>query len=136
MTVTTHLTRAKTAAAGALLAAGLLVAAAPGATAATPAAPTTVHSPTVAYDAYTVAPYTAVNLRSGPGTGYRWMSTLQFGHTYTAYCWVYGEMVVDNGYRNNIWIYTFGGTDVGYGYASAVYLRGDERAGLPASAQC
>ncbi|WP_317446820.1 SH3 domain-containing protein [Streptomyces collinus] len=85
---------------------------------------------------YTVVPYTAVNLRYGPGSGYQWMSTLQFGHTYTAYCWVYGEMVVDNGYRNNIWIYTYGGRGVGVGYASAVYLRGDERAGLPASAQC
>ncbi|WP_458248350.1 SH3 domain-containing protein [Streptomyces sp. MAI_2237] len=121
------------AAAGVLLTAGLLVAAAPAASAATPAAPTTVRSPAAAY---TVAPYTALNLRSGPGTGYRSMSTLQPGHTYTAYCWVYGETVVDNGYRNNIWIYTFGGTDIGYGYASAVYLRGDERAGLPASAQC
>jgi len=112
-TVTKHLTRARATAAAALITAGLLVSVAPAASAATPAAPTPGRSSTAAYDAYTVAPYTAVNLRSGPGTGYRWMSTLQPGHTYTAYCWVYGETVVDNGYRNNIWIYTFGGTDVG-----------------------
>ncbi|MFC9283742.1 SH3 domain-containing protein [Streptomyces collinus] len=136
-TTTTHLrTKAKAAAAGALLAAGLLVTTAPGAFAATPAAPAVARPASALSDAYTVAPYTAVNLRYGPGSGYQWMSTLQFGHTYTAYCWVYGEMVVDNGYRNNIWIYTYGGRGVGVGYASAVYLRGDERAGLPASAQC
>ncbi|MFD4878089.1 SH3 domain-containing protein [Streptomyces sp. NPDC058420] len=100
------------------------------------AAPTTSTPESAAYDSYTIAPYTAVSLRTGPGTGYRWLSTLQFGHTYTAYCWVYGETVVENGYRNNIWIYAFGGTDVGYGYVSAVHLRGDERADLPASAAC
>ncbi|MET8584913.1 SH3 domain-containing protein [Streptomyces collinus] len=137
MVTLTHLkTRAEAAAAGTFLAAGLLAATAPGALAATPAAPAVVRPSSAASDAYTVAPYTAVNLRYGPGSGYQWMSTLQFGHTYTAYCWVYGETVVDNGYRNNIWIYTYGGRGVGVGYASAVYLRGDERAGLPASAQC
>ncbi|MFF8473779.1 SH3 domain-containing protein [Streptomyces sp. NPDC015414] len=133
----THLrVKARATVAGVLLAAGLLAAAAPGASAATPSAPPAVHASAAASDAYTIAPYTAVNLRYGPGSGYAWMSTLQVGHTYTAYCWVYGETIVDNGYRNNVWIYMYGGTGVGYGYVSAVYLRGDARAGLPASAQC
>ncbi|MFE3639076.1 hypothetical protein [Streptomyces sp. NPDC059168] len=62
--MTTHpKVRARNAAAGALLAAGLLSAAAPGAAAATPVAPAVSRASVAASDAYTIAPYTAVNLR-------------------------------------------------------------------------
>ncbi|MFJ9724608.1 SH3 domain-containing protein [Streptomyces sp. NPDC101209] len=110
--------RIRTAVIGAL--AGALTLSVPGAAAVAAPAETT----------YTVVPYTNVNVRKLPTKDSAYLTTLTAGHSYQAYCWTHGQTITDNGYTNDIWI---GFVD---GYASAVYLRGNEYANLPVSAQC
>ncbi|MCX4595107.1 SH3 domain-containing protein [Streptomyces sp. NBC_01549] len=116
--------------AGAVLACGLLTAGT-----ASAAAPTgrTAQS---GYATYPVVPIVDAPTRSGPGNGYPAIGTLRPGYSYPALCWLSGETEVDHGSTSHIWIYVSGGAGIGNGWVSALYLRGDERADLPASAQC
>ncbi|MFJ2610499.1 hypothetical protein ACIO13_36940 [Streptomyces sp. NPDC087425] len=86
---------------------------------------------TAAEGGYSVTAYETVNIRSKPNTSSRAFDKILAGQTRNdALCWTHGETVRDHGYTNDIWI---GFTE---GWASAVYLKGDAYAGLPASAQC
>ncbi|WP_158679303.1 SH3 domain-containing protein [Streptomyces sp. Tu 6176] len=83
------------------------------------------------YGPYSVTAYETVNIRSKPNTSSRAFDQIQAGETRTdALCWTHGETVRDHGYTNDVWI---GFTE---GWASAVYLKGNEYAGLPAGAKC
>ncbi|MBD0418501.1 SH3 domain-containing protein [Streptomyces sp. TRM S81-3] len=79
---------------------------------------------------YAVEPYETVNVRSGPARSYAKVGSVAAGQPRGAYCWIRGETVSDNGYTNNVWV------KLVEGYVSAVYLKGDEYGGLPASATC
>ncbi|MEV5551103.1 SH3 domain-containing protein [Streptomyces sp. NPDC052309] len=79
---------------------------------------------------YAVEPYETVNVRSGPARSYAKVGSVAAGQPRGAYCWTRGETVSDNGYTNNVWV------KLVEGYVSAVYLKGDEYGGLPASATC
>jgi hypothetical protein len=116
--------------AGAVLACGLLSAGT--ASAAAPAGLTRQ----AAYETYTVVPIDDAPIRSGPGSGHSTIGRLRAGYSYPAFCWLSGETVVDHGSTSHVWIYLSGGPGIGNGWVSALYLRGDERADLPASARC
>lgn len=122
--------RAATAlAATALATAGTFAAAAQPATAADSATVTTGR--TAAFGPYSVTAYETVNIRSEPNTRARAFDKIFAGETrHDALCWTHGETIRDHGYTNDVWI---GFTE---GWASAVYLKGDAYAGLPADAQC
>ena len=80
---------------------------------------------------YSVTAYETVNIRSAPNTSSRAFDKIRAGETRSdALCWTHGETVRDHGYTNDVWI---GFTE---GWASAVYLKGNEYAGLPADATC
>ncbi|WP_051836162.1 SH3 domain-containing protein [Streptomyces sp. NRRL WC-3742] len=80
---------------------------------------------------YSVTAYETVNIRTKPTTSSRAFGQVRAGETRTdAMCWTHGETVRDHGYTNDVWI---GFTE---GWASAVYLKGNEYAGLPADATC
>lgn len=79
---------------------------------------------------YAVEPYETVNVRKGPSSQTEKVGSVPKGQPRGAYCWTYGETITDNGYTNNIWVQLL------EGYVSAVYLKGDERGGLPVSAKC
>ncbi|MCH0564834.1 MULTISPECIES: hypothetical protein [unclassified Streptomyces] len=80
---------------------------------------------------YSVTAYETVNIRSAPNTSSRAFDKIRAGETRSdALCWTHGETIRDHGYTNDVWI---GFTE---GWASAVYLKGNEYAGLPADAKC
>jgi len=79
---------------------------------------------------YAVEPYETVNVRSGPATWYDKVGSVAAGQPRGAYCWKHGETIRDNGYVNDVWV------QLVEGYVSAVYLKGDQYGGLPASATC
>jgi uncharacterized protein YraI len=106
-----------TAGAGALTA-GLLLGAATGAQAAAAGLP------------YAVTAYENVNVRSGPSTSYSISGHVAAGEVRGASCWKHGQTITDNGYTNDVWV------RLAEGYVSAVYLKGDQYGGLPASATC
>ncbi|MFE2519222.1 SH3 domain-containing protein [Streptomyces mirabilis] len=116
--------------AGAVLACGLLSAGT-----ASAAAPTGI-ARQAAFETYTVVPVVDAPIRSGPGNGHPAIGRLRAGYSYPAFCWLSGETVVDHGSTSHIWIHLSGGPGIGNGWVSALYLRGDERADLPASARC
>ncbi|NMI55518.1 MULTISPECIES: SH3 domain-containing protein [unclassified Streptomyces] len=116
--------------AGTVLACGLLSAGT-----ASAAAPTG-HTRQAAFETYTVVPLVDAPIRSGPGNGHPVIGRLRAGYSYSAFCWLSGETVVDHGSTSHIWVHLSGGPGIGNGWVSALYLRGDERADLPASAQC
>ncbi|MGW2559494.1 SH3 domain-containing protein [Streptomyces sp. NPDC001514] len=79
---------------------------------------------------YGVTPYENVNVRSGPAKTYAITGHVAAGQPRGASCWTRGQTITDNGYSNNIWV------RLAEGYVSAVYLKGDERGGLPTHATC
>ncbi|MFK0018824.1 SH3 domain-containing protein [Streptomyces sp. NPDC090798] len=100
------------------LATGLLLTGAAGAQAAAAGLP------------YAVTPYVNVNVRSGPSTTTDITGHVAAGQPRGASCWTHGETIRDNGYVNDVWV------RLAEGYVSAVYLKGDQYGGLPASATC
>ncbi|MEU1529224.1 SH3 domain-containing protein [Streptomyces fagopyri] len=95
-----------------------------------PAGMATAAQAAPAEQSYTAVPYENVNVRQSPARDSAYLATLTAGRSYQAYCWTHGQTVTDHGYTNDIWI---GFAD---GYGSAVYFKGDQYAGLPASAEC
>ncbi|MCX4595906.1 SH3 domain-containing protein [Streptomyces sp. NBC_01549] len=100
------------------LATGLLLTGAAGAQAAAAGLP------------YAVTPYVNVNVRYGPSTTTGIAGHVTAGQPRGASCWTHGETIRDNGYVNDVWV------RLAEGYVSAVYLKGDQYGGLPASATC
>ncbi|MEU3979376.1 SH3 domain-containing protein [Streptomyces sp. NPDC026672] len=79
---------------------------------------------------YGVTAYENVNVRSGPATSYDITGHVAAGESRGASCWKHGQTITDNGYSNDVWV------RLAEGYVSAVYLKGDQYGGLPASAVC
>lgn len=79
---------------------------------------------------YAVTAYENVNVRSGPATTYSISGHVAAGQVRGASCWTHGQTIKDNGYTNDVWV------RLAEGYVSAVYLKGDQYGGLPASATC
>ncbi|MEW2549718.1 SH3 domain-containing protein [Streptomyces sp. NPDC047002] len=79
---------------------------------------------------YGVTPYENANVRSGPATSYSITGHVTAGEPRGASCWTHGQSITDNGYTNDVWV------RLAEGYVSAVYLKGDQYGGLPASATC
>ncbi|MFG2478911.1 SH3 domain-containing protein [Streptomyces fagopyri] len=111
-------TRASITAGVGAFAAGLMLTGAAGAQAAAAGLP------------YAVTPYVNVNVRSGPSSQTGITGHVTAGDPRGASCWTHGETIRDNGYVNDVWV------RLAEGYVSAVYLKGDQYGGLPASATC
>lgn len=79
---------------------------------------------------YGVTAYENVNVRSGPSTDYGITGHVAAGQSRGASCWKHGQSITDNGYTNDVWV------RLAEGYVSAVYLKGNQYGGLPASATC
>lgn len=79
---------------------------------------------------YGVTPYENANVRSGPSTSYGITGHVTAGEPRGASCYAHGQSVTDNGYTNDVWV------RLAEGFVSAVYLKGDQYGGLPASAIC
>ncbi|WP_405891207.1 SH3 domain-containing protein [Streptomyces sp. NBC_00133] len=79
---------------------------------------------------YGVTPYENVNVRAEATTASAIVGHVKAGEPRGASCWKHGQLIKDNGYSNDIWV------RLAEGYVSAVYLKGDERGGVPASAEC
>lgn len=79
---------------------------------------------------YGVAPYENVNVRAEATTDSAITGHVTAGEPRGASCWKEGQSISDHGITNNIWV------RLAEGYVSAVYLKGDERGGLPVSAHC
>jgi hypothetical protein len=85
---------------------------------------------------YSVCAYQRANVRDRPSRDHgRVVSYVVAAECYPANCWTRGQPITDNGVTNDIWI-KLPLRAGGVGYVSALYLRGDERGGLPESAHC
>ncbi|MER5410780.1 hypothetical protein [Streptomyces sp. NPDC002769] len=130
--LTTRAAVAGAALAGTALVLGLLTA--PAASAA-PAVRAEAHR-TTASDTYTVTARTTTYVYAGPGLSYPRRGSLRVGQSYRADCWLISDVVAGNGQSSGVWIHLLGDQDVGPGFVNAVFLQGDDHAGLPASARC
>ncbi|MFB9392613.1 hypothetical protein ACFPM3_28660 [Streptomyces coeruleoprunus] len=84
---------------------------------------------------YTRTIWKRVNQRVAPTNKSRLMGTL--GPTpHTVKCWRYGQTVKAEGHVNNVWIYVKNKASGKWGYASAIYFKGNKYANLPKSAKC
>jgi hypothetical protein len=84
---------------------------------------------------HTVVAYARANVRDQPNLRGRVISYVAADESYPASCWTHGERITDEGITNDVWIrlpLRAGGS----GYVSAIYLKGDEYAGLPQQAAC
>ncbi|MGA9309304.1 MAG: hypothetical protein WBV74_02910 [Pseudonocardiaceae bacterium] len=61
------------------------------------------------------------------------LSHVEAGESYPTVCWTAGDSISENGATNDVWI-KLPLNAGGFGYVSAVYLKGNEHAGLPADA--
>ncbi|MEU3247580.1 MULTISPECIES: hypothetical protein [unclassified Streptomyces] len=120
---------ARAALAAAALALGLLTA--PAASAAPAGTGTAV--PTAAY---TVTARTDTYVHAGPSGSSPRRGLLRAGHAYAADCWLMGEAVTADGRTSAVWVHVLGDRDTAAGFVDVVFLLGDDRAGLPASAGC
>lgn len=78
---------------------------------------------------YTVTAYQHANVRDIPYRSGNIVSFVAAGESYGANCWTIGETITDNGITNDVWIQLPLNAG-GVGYVSAVYLEGDETAGV------
>ncbi|MFD0025965.1 SH3 domain-containing protein [Streptomyces sp. NPDC058382] len=96
-----------------------------------------VPAPSAAAATYSVNIWAQVNQRSGPHTGSAKIGTLGLAdNPHKAQCWIVGDTVTAEGYTNNIWLKVQNKDGGSWGYASAIYFKGDKRGNLPASAKC
>jgi hypothetical protein len=84
---------------------------------------------------YTVVAYQHANVRDTPHVSGNVLSHIEAGESYPAVCWTAGESITENDVTNDVWI-KLPLNAGGFGYVSAVYLKGNEHAGLPADASC
>ncbi len=85
--------------------------------------------------AYTVCAHQRANVRRTPRTTGRILSYVAAGECYPAFGWTHGQTITDNGVTNDVWV-KLPLRAGGFGYVSAIYLKGDEYANLPESASC
>ncbi|MER7676436.1 SH3 domain-containing protein [Streptomyces sp. NPDC096934] len=86
--------------------------------------------------AYTVTARTDTDVHAGPGSSSPRRGLLRAGHAYAADCWLVGEAVTADGRTSGVWVHVLGDRDTAAGFVGVVFLLGDDRAGLPASAGC
>lgn len=99
-------------------------------------APSAVAAPVNAQAGYIYA-YQNVNIRQHPTSGSAHQGVMYAGEHMTGLCWTRGETIRDNGVTNDIWISTGVSRSQGYSFfVSAVYLKGDERGGVPVEDRC
>jgi hypothetical protein len=84
---------------------------------------------------YRVIAYQHANVRNTPHLSGQVVSYVEDGESYRATCWTTGDQVTDNGITNDVWIRLLLNAG-GFGYVSAVYLKGDKYANLPSKASC
>jgi hypothetical protein len=83
---------------------------------------------------YTVTAWHDANVRSTPYTKPdNIVSGVVAGESYPADCWTSGQLVDDQGYRNDVWI-RLPLRAGGVGYVCAIYLKGDKFANIPEGA--
>lgn len=84
---------------------------------------------------YQVVAYQHANVRETPHRSGKIVSYVMANGSYPATCWTAGDQITDNGITNDVWIRLplHAG---GFGYVSAIYLRGDKYANLPSVASC
>ena len=84
---------------------------------------------------HTVVAWHRANVRQTPRLSGKIVSHVAAGNSYPASCWTKGDTVTAEGYTRDIWIklpLKVGG----FGYVTAIYLKGDKYANLPASESC
>ena len=84
---------------------------------------------------HTVVAWQRANVRQTPRLSGKIVSYVAAGNSYPASCWTKGDTVTAEGYANDIWI-KLPLKAGGFGYVTAIYLKGDKYANLPASASC
>ena len=85
--------------------------------------------------AHTVVAWDRANVRDAPRVSGNVVSYVEAGNSYPASCWTRGDTVNAEGRTNDIWI-KLPLKAGGFGYVTAIYLKGDEYANLPRSASC
>lgn len=94
-------------------------------------------APSATAATYTVNIWAKVNHRTGPHTSSSLIGHLGTGdNPHQAQCWIKGDKVTAEGYTNDIWIKAYNKAAKKWGYSSAIYFKGNERANLPAGAKC
>ena len=84
---------------------------------------------------HTVVAWERANVRQTPRLSGKIVSYVAAGNSYPASCWTKGDTVTAEGYTNDIWI-KLPLKAGGFGYVTAIYLKGDKYANLPESASC
>jgi len=84
---------------------------------------------------YTVVAWHSANVRDAPSSRSKLVSYVEADNSYPASCWTRGETVNAESRTNDIWI-KLPLKAGGFGYVTAIYLKGDEYANLPRSASC
>jgi len=87
------------------------------------------------YKDYTAKTWHRANVRACASTKCRKETEVKAKHTYYIKCWKYGQKVSDLGHTNNVWL-AVRYTDGDFGYASAIYFKGNKYANLPKKARC
>lgn len=85
--------------------------------------------------AYEVVAWQHANVRDAPSSSGKIVSYVEAGNSYPASCWIRGQTVNAEGRTNDIWI-MLPLRAGGFGYVSAIYLKGDKYADLPSGASC
>ncbi|MCX3061206.1 SH3 domain-containing protein [Streptomyces beihaiensis] len=66
----------------------------------------------------------------GPAVSERVVSYVNPGYSYTAQCWLEGDLVTDLGITNRNWV-RLKLNSGGIGYVSAIYLKGNDKGNVP-----
>lgn len=77
-----------------------------------------------------VVAWTHGDVHAGPALGERVVSFVNAGFSYTAECWLEGDLVNDQGISNRNWV-RLKLNSGGVGYVSAIYLKGDDKGNVP-----
>ncbi|WP_411075696.1 peptidoglycan DD-metalloendopeptidase family protein [Streptomyces sp. cmx-4-7] len=78
----------------------------------------------------TVTAWADANVRRCASTTCEDISDVYAGQSYPANCWVKGQLVEAEGYRNDNWVQLRLNAG-GVGYVSAIYLKGDDKGNVP-----
>lgn len=70
------------------------------------------------------------DVHAAPAQGERVVSFVNAGFSYTAECWLEGDLVTDHGISNRNWV-KLRLNSGGEGYVSAIYLKGNATGNVP-----
>jgi hypothetical protein len=83
-----------------------------------------------AFASTTVTAWAHGDVHAGPAGNERVVSYVNANFTYTAECWQQGGTVTDHGITNSNWVKLRLNSGA-EGWVSAIYLRGDDKGGVP-----